>query len=141
MKQLVLLLPLMVGHHAPEDDAFWHNYIRLVHILCLSAVASARSVITLDYLVVAHNKNFCELYPEQSVIPKMHYMLHLPKQMLMFGPLRHHSCMRLEAKHMVFKRRKWRSFKNILKSISEYHQKWMYMWQTSSLGQKSTVYL
>lgn len=33
--------------------------------------------------------------------------------------------MRMEAKHQVFKKKKWRNFKNIVLSVLQYHQNWM----------------
>ena len=42
-----------------------------------------------------------------------------------FGPLRHHSVFRFEAKHALFKRFDYFNFKNLPYSIFERHQLWL----------------
>lgn len=54
----------------------------------------------------------------------MHYLTHFPYQMLNYGPLRHHSCFRFEAKHSLFKSFNYKNFKNLPYSIIERHQFW-----------------
>lgn len=143
MKNLVLLLPFMIGHLIAEDDLNWGNFLRLQQInsLCFSPVASERTYNSLMQLIGEHHKSFKQLYPDQSFTPKLHYMVHFPKQLYLFGPLRHHSCMRMEAKHGLFKARKWRNFKAIAKSVSEYHQRWLCLQQIQASGFKSETYL
>ena len=143
MKNLIFLLPYMVGHLIPEDDQHWLNFLRLLQIttLCLSPVTSERTYSTMMYLIACHNKTFLELYPSNSFTPKLHYMIHFPKQMILFGPLRNHWCMRLEAKHSLFKRRRWFNFKSIAKSIADYHQRWMCLQQIQTSGEPSETYL
>jgi hypothetical protein len=79
-----------------------------------------------------HNENFVTLYPQASFIPTLHYLIHFPEQLCMFGPLRHHSCMRFDANHGFFKNKKWTTFKSIEESVSEYHQPWMCFKQVDS---------
>ena len=143
MKNLILLLPFMVGHMVPEEDPHWVNFIRFqqIIVLCLSTVASERTYNSLTELIATYLRYFIELYPDSSFTPKMHYLLHFPKQLLQFGPLRHHWCMRMEGKHGLFKRHKWRNFKAIAKSVSEYHQRWMCLQQLQASGKRSETYL
>lgn len=143
MKNLILLLPFMVGPMVPEEDPHWVNFIRFqqIVVLCLSPVASERTYNSLTELIATYLRYFIELYPDNSFTPKMHYLLHFPKQLLQFGPLRHHWCMRMEGKHGLFKSRKWRNFKAIAKSVAEYHQRWMCLQQLQASGKRSETYL
>lgn len=76
------LLPLMVGKYVPGDDAHWRCFLQLLRILCVTTAVevtvdtvSLLSVLIHDYLVT-----FNHLYPH-SITPKLHYLLHLPRQM------------------------------------------------------------
>ena len=76
------LLPLMVGKYVPGDDAHWRCFLQLLRILCIATAVevtvdtvSLLSVLIQDYLVT-----FNHLYPH-SITPKLHYLLHLPRQM------------------------------------------------------------
>ena len=75
----------------------------------ISSIATAREmyVDTIDYLRVLieeHHTLFRRLYPEASILPKMHYMLHYPSQIYCFGPLVSTWTMHYEAKLSVLKR-------------------------------------
>ena len=143
MKNLVLLLPFMIGNFVPKHDLHWVNFIRLlqINILCFSPFASERTYGSLVHLIAVHHQSFVQLYPDQSFTPKLHYLVHFPKQLQRFGPLRHHSCMRMEGKHGLFKACKWRNFKAIAKSVAEFHQRWMCLQQIQASGCRSETYL
>ena len=49
-------------------------------------VLSVQSVLRLKQMIEQHLKQFKQLFPENNVIPKQHYMLHLPAQILALGP-------------------------------------------------------
>ena len=49
--------------------------------------------------------------------------------------------MRLEAKHGLFKNKKWKNFKSIAQSVAFFHQQWMCLQQTGTMAEKSPVYL
>ena len=143
MKILMFILPLLISEHIPQDEEHWKNCLRLlqINILCFSSVVSQRCCTVLEDLIFQHNTNFIRLYPNQSFIPKLHYMIHLPSQMKLFGPLRNMWCMRFEGKHAVFKNKKWRNFKNLPKSVADYHQQWMCLQQCGIDGLPSPTYL
>ena len=138
MRVLLYHLPFLIGDFVPNGNKYWHNFIILlqINILCFSPYASYRTVCSLRTLIASHNKNFVALYPEASFIPKLHYLTHLTEQLRLFGPLRHHSCMRFEAKHGFIKAKKWSNFKCIEKSVAEYHQRWMCLQQVDETGKK-----
>ena len=103
------------------------NYIRLLQIqqLVTSPTVTVKTQIILSTLIVRHNSNFLELYPNESFLPKMHYLVHLSTQMREFGPLQNRWCLRMESKNGFFKKRKLRNTKTVAKSLSMYHQQWM----------------
>jgi len=113
MRVLLFALPFLIGHYIADDNEHWMILIRLlqINILCFSPIVSYKTVCSLHILIAAFNSSFVELYPSAPFIPKMHYMTHLPDQLRLFGPLRHHSCTRFEAKHGFIKNKKWRNFK------------------------------
>lgn len=143
MKTLLTVLPCLIGDLVPVDDPHWINFIRLLQImlLSLSPVASLITVQSLEQLVAAHNAAFIKLYPNDSFTPKMHYLVHFPTQLLDFGPLRVHWCMRYEAKNGFFKSKRWYNFRNISKSLSSHHQRWMCLQMLGTSGSRSTTYL
>ena len=56
----------------------------------------------------------------------MHYMLHYPTQMLMFGPLINTWMMRQEAKLSFIKQSSQKgNFKNVPKTVAKAHQLWL----------------
>lgn len=142
-KHFMILLPFMIGDKVPEDDQIWINFLRLLQItlLVLSPMSSSQCIDSLSQLIASHNHNFRELFPDVSFTPKLQFLSHLPMQIMYFGPGRNHWCIRLEAKHGLFKNKKWKNFKCIAKSIAFYHQRWMCLQQTGSLTEKSEVFL
>ena len=71
--------------------------MRLKHAMCwVHLQASINLAVYFEHL---H-----QVYRNESVIPKMHFMVHFPEQMLRYGPLIHSWTMRHEAKLRVMKR-------------------------------------
>jgi hypothetical protein len=143
IKQLMSLLPFMIGQFVPENDVHWVNFVRLIQIthLVISPIASEETVEKLNQLIYEHNFHFKSLYPDCPFTPKLHYLSHFADQIFNFGPGRNHWCTRLEAKHGFIKARKWKNFKAIDKSVAVYHQRWMCLQQSSNGQYGSEVYL
>lgn len=78
------LLPLMIGDKIPEDDSNWKNFILLLEIIdyIFAPEISCDDVAYLHTLIEEHHQAFIELYTLCSIIPKMHYMVHYPEQIL-----------------------------------------------------------
>lgn len=76
-------MPFICGDFVEEDDEHWECF-RLLWIICDIACAfevypgDARR---LQWIVQLYLEYFTTLYPDVTVTPKMHYLLHLPKQM------------------------------------------------------------
>ena len=126
LQYFVHLLPLAIASKIPDDCLRWKHFLILVKIqtLVTSPVADMDTINSLKQLVVCLISKFQNLYPDCAVTPKFHYLMHLAHQLEKFGPLRGHMCMRLEGKNQLFKRTKYRNFKNIPKSLAYKHQKW-----------------
>jgi len=143
MLTLCKILPVIVGRKVPDDCQQWLHFLRLVQITFLATcpVVTFDTAADLRQLIVTHHLVFMELYPKTSIAPKMHYLIHLPDQLLMFGPLRHQWCMRFEAKHAFFKSLKLKCFKNLPKSLAMKHQLWMCSQQLGPLGSATKNFL
>lgn len=140
---LCQILPLILGPKVEMDNEHWINFLRLVQIvlLCLSSYCNRETASVLRILIGLYLRISRRLYPKASFVPKKHYMLHLPKQMLKYEPIKHHSCMRFEAKHGFFKAKKIRNFKNLPYSLSKHHQLYMCMKQSGTKGERSCNFL
>ena len=146
MLTLCYILPLIVGPMIPEQHdilPFWRNWLRLLCVVLLSTstyckpqTAALMCIIIADYL-----QNFELLYPRASFLPKMHFMIHLPDQMLDYGPLRHQWCMRFEGKNGFFKQKKWKNFRNVPYSLAKYHQLHMLHKQVGSNIERNQNFL
>ena len=78
----------------------------------------------LQYIIKYHLELFSELFPNERVKPKQHYLIHYPRCIRMVGPLVRFWAMRFEAKHNFFRRLSHIvcNFKNICKTIAYRHQ-------------------
>jgi len=143
MKTFMTLLPCLIGDRVPVGDCHWVNFLRLLQILLLSLspVVSEKTIQNLEMLVAVHNAEFCKLYENESFRPKLHYLVHYPDQMINFGPLRNHWCMRLESKNGFFKQKRWYNFRNLPLSLATYHQQWMCLQMSGIDGRPSETYL
>ena len=119
----------MIGHYVPENDEHWMHYIELLDIVDLIFSPTVHPNMP-GYLEVTIEENlemFVTLYGGASIIPKMHFLIHVPRllerQVIIyvhtfiplnphvdesfilcrFGPLVRFWTMRFEAKHQYFK--------------------------------------
>ena len=74
------LLTLMIGHHIPQDNEHWLNFLALLQVIdyLFAPVISHESVDHLRVLIGNYHYTFKSLYPDCNIIPKMHYMVHYP---------------------------------------------------------------
>jgi len=81
---LARILPLLVGDYIPDDDERWENFLRMMDIVdrLFSPKISEDDATYIKWLISDHHQEFCKLYPTASVIPKMHFMLHMPRLMV-----------------------------------------------------------
>ena len=72
-----MLLPILIGDLIPEEHPHQNNFVTLLDI----TNELFASVTNPHYLVVIIGEfleDFKELYPTRPLIPKMHYMVHMP---------------------------------------------------------------
>jgi len=78
----------------------------------------------------------------RAFIPKMHFIVHYPRLLLTYGPLRHLWTMRFEAVHQYFKHlvKKTKSFVNVTSSLcSRFQRRKCYELAANVLSLSSTV--
>ncbi|XP_064469555.1 uncharacterized protein LOC135384274 [Ornithodoros turicata] len=119
---LFRLLPQMIGHLLPEGHSAWELYLLYRHIvdIILADKVPVDSIMYLRVQIDAFLEKFTELFPNQKLIPKMHFLVHYPRFIRIYGPPRMYWSMRFEAKHSYFKNIaiKSKSFRNICKTMS-----------------------
>ncbi len=106
MWSLAVYLPLLIGDLVPKGCEEWDLFIILLNICSIAASWQIKSNTTsyLEILIEEHHTKFRQLHPNKSIIPKMHYMVHYPKQIVLYGPLEYSWTMRHEAKLSIIKR-------------------------------------
>lgn len=84
MLMLSKLLPLAVGNLVPNDDESWRCFLIMMEIVSylFSPVICEDHAAYLQVLITSHHSKFREVYPSESVIPKMHNMVHMPRLMI-----------------------------------------------------------
>ena len=113
-------LPLLIADTIPHDDQNWHSFLVLLKI-CSIAVSPLCTHDTIAYLRVLIEEKlylFQQLYPEESMIPKLHSKIHYPSQIERLGPLIQSWNMRQESKLGFVKRVSRRgNYKNVYKRL------------------------
>ena len=75
------LLPLLIGRFIPDDDSNWNHFLPLLDIADLLFAPIINKDVP-AYLLILLEENlavFKDIYPEATIIPKIHYLLHLPR--------------------------------------------------------------
>lgn len=123
---LLRLLPLIIGPLIPEDEPTWQLLLDLKDIVELLAapILSDESISYLDCKIHEHRQRYLELFPDNRLFPKLHFLEHFPVLIRLFGPLVHAWTIRFEAKHSFFKKvaRHTNCFKNIPLTLAKKHQ-------------------
>ena len=114
------ILPLVIADKVPNDDDCWENNLRMMdivdHLFCPRVHGDDMAY--LQAVINDHHREFRSLYPNSTIIPKMHFMLHMPHlaynavefvlfrtcvYITWYGPLVRLWKMRYKAKHSYFK--------------------------------------
>ena len=123
---LSCMLPLLMYGKIDCSDPHWTTYLSLLELMgiCFAYKVSLSSIINLKRLIKEHLTSFKKVYPNARILPKQHYLVHLPTQIMMFGPLIRTWCMRFEGKHSYFKNmaRTIKNFKNLPLSLAQRYQ-------------------
>ena len=80
---LARMLPLLIGDFIPVADDCWENFLRLLKIeeIVFAQRTSTQLAAYLALLVEEYLTQFSELN-ERRMIPKQHYMVHYPTQIV-----------------------------------------------------------
>ena len=99
------MLPAAIGNLVPEDHQVWITFLDLLEIMDIPLVPliTQDELAYVQALIKQHLCDIKEVYPESSITPKMHYLVHMPRIAMKFGPLSRLWTMRYEAKHKYFK--------------------------------------
>ena len=119
------ILPFLIGSKVPEYDCNWKCILlfRTIIEIVFCPVVTHSMADSLKILIIEHHKAFVSLYPS-CFIPIMHFLIHIPKQMLQAGPMVRTWTIRHEAKLNFFKQATGTSsFKNITLSLANHHQR------------------
>ena len=75
------VLPYMIGEYIPPTDEHWQNYLQLLDIVDLLFAPSITEdeVGYLSVLIDEHHQTFVSLYSNSKLLPKHHYMIHMPR--------------------------------------------------------------
>ncbi|KAK6479283.1 hypothetical protein HHUSO_G19991 [Huso huso] len=123
---LLHLLPFIIGTNIPVGEPSWQVLMDLKDIveLVVSPLHTEETIWYLDAKISEHRRRFLEVFPQEKLIPKHHFLEHYPQLIKAFGPLVALWTMRFEAKHSFFKRvvRQTNNFRNILQSLAVKHQ-------------------
>ena len=129
MWELSRILPLILGGITDSESPQWKCFTSLLEIMgiCFAQKITSSSILNLKRIVKEHLILFKEIYGAR-ILPKQHFLVHLPSQMMMFGPLIRTWCMRFEAKHSYFKDivRRIKNFKNLPLTLAKRHQQMEY---------------
>ena len=103
MLVLLKILPFLFDKIGENDyTQMIRKMLEIVKIL-FSPIIALSTLSRLKLLIEQHFKHFKQLFPDTNIIPKQHYLLHLPSQIKALGPTVRHMCMRFESKHCFFK--------------------------------------
>lgn len=74
-------IPFLIGKEIPEGDDNWMNYLQLLEVVdyLMAPEITEDEVAELGVLVHQHHTLFSTLYTSASVLPKHHFMIHMPR--------------------------------------------------------------
>lgn len=75
------ILTLLVGLDVDEDDELWENFCTMMDVvdILFSQKVSKDLTVYLKSLISKDHEEFKRLYLDASIIPKMHFMIHMPR--------------------------------------------------------------
>lgn len=77
---LTRYFPLLVGDLVSEDCEQWGNFLDLLKIMeyAFAPVLTDDKTYYMGLLIEEFLSDFTRLYPERRLVPKMHYLVHVP---------------------------------------------------------------
>ncbi|XP_070525972.1 uncharacterized protein [Cardiocondyla obscurior] len=104
MKYLVYNFPFFIGDLIPNNNKIWKLFLTVRKIICIIMFRfmTLERVDTLKNLITEYLQNYLKLF-HTTLKVKHHNLLHYPRIIKKYGPLRNLSCIRFEAKHKIAK--------------------------------------
>ena len=129
MWNFLRLLPFYIGNLIPANDERWINFITFLDIvdrLCAPSF-SGPELIVLSHMIDEFFEVYLELYPDEDLKPKTHFIRHYPEMIRKFGPLI--KTLRFESKNGQMKSfaNNNKNKKNLCQSLAKKHQMLMYL--------------
>lgn len=92
--------------------------------LVVSHIHTEETICYLDSKISEHRHRFLQVFPQEKIIPKLHFLEHYPQLIRDYGPLVFLWTMCFETKHSLFKRivRHTHCCQNILLSMAVKYQ-------------------
>ena len=105
-----------------QEYTFVTELIHIVQVI-YSPVISATTIQDLKVLIENHLRKFKELFPDKNIIPKQHYLIHMPEMIKLLRPTICFSCSSFEAARQYFKQTSRKeNFKNLPLPLAKRHQ-------------------
>lgn len=100
-----------------------HSLLLQILNICLAYEVRPESIDLLARMIELYIPRFQCLYPD-CIVPKFHFLIHIPRCIQKFGPARQQWCFRFEAAHAYFKLLVpvVRNFKNMAYTLAYRHQ-------------------
>jgi hypothetical protein len=113
---------LLIGDILQSDSSCLELLTILLDIIDIVFAPNVTISMTyhLEELIYRHHTLFRSLFPDESLIPKQHFLIHYTSKIRKLGPCVQYWCVRFESKHAPAKEfcRTVHNFKNICKSVA-----------------------
>lgn len=128
MLGLAHTLPFLIGEWVTEENGIYERmlcHVRMLQIVnvCFAYEIHVETTYILARMIELFIMKFNRLYPDW-IVPKFHFVTHLPRYIRMFGPGRQQWCFQFERIHRYFKDLVpvVRNFKNMPRTLCYRHQ-------------------
>ena len=104
-RNLRIIIVYYLSIHGESFPSFWELLLlfRQISEILFSFTVKHDQIIYSSYLIGNFLYLFHIEFPDKMT-PKINYLLHYPRMLCLYGPLRHLCSMRFESKHNYFKR-------------------------------------
>ena len=105
-----------------QEYTFLTEWIHIAQVIYFPAISTATIQVS-KVSIENHLRKFKELFPDKNIIPKEHYLIHIPEMIKLLGPVIRSSSSSFEAAHQYFKQTaRKQNFKNLPLSLAKRHQ-------------------
>ncbi|XP_011688405.1 PREDICTED: uncharacterized protein LOC105450321 [Wasmannia auropunctata] len=148
MFALAHVLPFLIAESIIDEQdrdicvrLLTHTHLLQILNMCLAYEIHDQSVDFLSHMIQLYIRRFILLYPD-CAIPKMHFLLHIPRCIRLFGPARQQWCLRFESAHAYYKQLVpvVRNVKNMAYTCAYRHQANLYS-KLATYSGESTKFL